>query len=117
MAIARRVHQSARSETEFSGLMRSAAALEALGIAARLRINEFRMTIAKSVYTPDNPPYRARVVPVTAELQIQPQPAANAGFEARMIDLVLNGVTSVHSRRSYKTGPDGILHLDQDGES
>jgi integrase/recombinase XerD len=41
---------------------------------------------------------------VTTELQIQPQPAANAEFEARMIDLVLNGVTSVHSRRSYKTG-------------
>ena len=38
------------------------------------------------------------------ELQILPQPAANAEFEARMIDLVLNGVTSVHSRRSYRTG-------------
>ena len=54
--------------------------------------------------TPDNPCYRATFVPVDSELQIQPQPAANAEFEARMIDLVLNGVTSVHSRRSYKTG-------------
>ena len=43
-------------------------------------------------------------VSVTTELQIQPQAAANAEFESQMIDLVLNGVTSVHSRRSYKTG-------------
>ena len=29
---------------------------------------------------------------------------ANADSEARLIDLVLHGVISVHSRRSYKTG-------------
>jgi integrase/recombinase XerD len=43
------------------------------------------------------------------ELQIQPQPNPNAEFEAQMIDLVLNGVTSVHSRRSYRTGLTGFF--------
>ncbi len=41
---------------------------------------------------------------MSSEVAILPQPAANAEFEARLIDLVLNGVTSGHSRRSYKTG-------------
>ena len=31
-------------------------------------------------------------------------PAGNPDSEARLIDLVLNGVTSIHSRRSYQTG-------------
>ena len=40
----------------------------------------------------------------SADLQIAPASAADPGFEARLIDLVLNGVTSLHSRRSYRTG-------------
>ena len=41
---------------------------------------------------------------VSSEIAILAQSDTNAEFEARMIDLVLNGVTSAHSRRSYKTG-------------
>lgn len=41
-------------------------------------------------------------------MQLQPHPATNhghdAGSEARLIALVLDGVTSAHSRRSYRTG-------------
>ncbi|AXC16450.1 phage integrase family protein (plasmid) [Acidisarcina polymorpha] len=41
---------------------------------------------------------------MTAELEIELQPAGNRPSEAFLIDLVVNGVTSEHSRRSYKTG-------------
>jgi Phage integrase, N-terminal SAM-like domain len=41
---------------------------------------------------------------MTAELEIQVSSAGNPDSEARLIDLVLNGVTSIHSRRSYQTG-------------
>ena len=39
-----------------------------------------------------------------AELDIQIRSAGNPDSEARLIDLVLDGVTSGHSRRSYRTG-------------
>ena len=35
---------------------------------------------------------------------LQVRSAGNPDSEARLIDLVLNGVTSIHSRRSYQTG-------------
>jgi integrase/recombinase XerD len=41
---------------------------------------------------------------MAANLEIQLQPAENPDSEARLIALVLDGVTSEHSRRSYKTG-------------
>ena len=41
---------------------------------------------------------------MATELEIQARSAGNPDSEARLIDLVLNGVTSIHSRRSYQTG-------------
>ena len=38
------------------------------------------------------------------ELALQTPPQENALNEARLISLVLDGVTSKHSRRSYRTG-------------
>src|SRR5271167_3902621 len=57
-----------------------------------------------AIIAPDNLHYRARLFSVDAELEIQVRSAGNPDSEARLIDLVLNGVTSVHSRRSYRTG-------------
>ncbi len=41
---------------------------------------------------------------MNSEIAVLAQPDTNAAFEARMIDLVLHGVTSGHSLRSYRTG-------------
>ena len=41
---------------------------------------------------------------MNSEIAILVQRDTNPEFEARMIELVLNGVTSAHSRRSYRTG-------------
>lgn len=41
---------------------------------------------------------------MSTELQIKPSVASNPEFEARLIELGLHGVASVHSRRSYRTG-------------
>src|SRR5260370_11931460 len=37
-------------------------------------------------------------------LQIRPETTQSTAVEAQLIALVLHGVTSVHSRRSYRTG-------------
>ncbi|AXC15959.1 phage integrase family protein (plasmid) [Acidisarcina polymorpha] len=41
---------------------------------------------------------------MTPEREIELQPPGNRPSEAFLIDLVVNGVTSEHSRRSYTTG-------------
>ncbi len=53
---------------------------------------------------PDNPPYRATLAGMAQELALPPAPEGNVTQEAQLIALVLDGVTSDHSRRSYRTG-------------
>ena len=53
---------------------------------------------------PDNPSYRATLAGMAQELALPPAPEGNVTQEAQLIALVLDGVTSVHSRRSYRTG-------------
>ena len=43
------------------------------------------------------------------ELIVRPESPAEGGSEARLIALVLDGVTSEHSRRSYRTGLTGFF--------
>ncbi|WP_236657636.1 site-specific integrase [Acidisarcina polymorpha] len=69
-----------------------------------MRTESARQYELATTIAPDNPSYRAILFPMTAELEIELQPAGNRPSEAFLIDLVVNGVTSEHSRRSYKTG-------------
>src|SRR5258705_7393549 len=53
---------------------------------------------------PDNARYRASLTGMDLALAFRPEPTQPTAGEAQLLALVLHGVTSVHSRRAYRTG-------------